>query len=221
MHVIVLASRKGGAGKTTLARHLAVEAIGEGGSRRVALIDSDPMGGLAKWWNRRQAETPDFIQTDPKSIPTNAERLRKAGYGYLFIDSPPAVTDAVRAVVRLADLVVVPARPSPDDLDAIGQTIDLVEGEGRPMVFVVNGATKRARLTGQAAVNLSQHGTVAPAIIHHSTAVPESAVVGQVVRETKGPDSPSAQEIAELWAYLDARLRKSEAAVGRVNKRAS
>lgn len=60
MQVIVLASQKGGAGKTTTARHIAVEAERQG-EGPVALIDVDPQGGLARWWNRRAAETPVFI----------------------------------------------------------------------------------------------------------------------------------------------------------------
>ena len=61
MRVIVLASRKGGAGKTTIASALAVEAQRQGAGP-VAIIDTDPMGGLANWWNVRQAETPVFAR---------------------------------------------------------------------------------------------------------------------------------------------------------------
>jgi chromosome partitioning protein len=57
MHVIALASRKGGAGKTTLASHLAVQAEATGAGP-VALVDTDPQGGLAGWWNARTADTP-------------------------------------------------------------------------------------------------------------------------------------------------------------------
>src|SRR4051794_39515401 len=60
MQTIVVASQKGGAGKTTTARHLAVEAERQG-EGPVALIDVDPQGGLARWWNRREAETPVFV----------------------------------------------------------------------------------------------------------------------------------------------------------------
>jgi chromosome partitioning protein len=123
------------------------------------------------------------------------------------IDTLPAVTDTIGAVVRLADLVIVPARPSPDDLDAVGPTIDLIEAAGKPMLFLVNQATRKARLTGQAAIVLSQHGTVAPSIVHHSVAFPSSAAGGLTVQEVD-PESPQAQEIADLWGYVSARLSK-------------
>ena len=206
MRVIVVASQKGGAGKTTTARHLAVEAERQG-EGPVALIDADPQGGLSSWWNRRAAETPTFVEATLEGLPETLAKLGQAGFRYAIIDTPPAVTDRIRAVVRLADLVLVPARPSPDDLDAVGATIDLVEAAGKPMVFVINAATKKARLTGQAAIVLSQHGTVAPAVVHHSVAFPGSAVSGLTVGEVD-PESPPAQEVADLWAYVSARLQK-------------
>jgi chromosome partitioning protein len=209
MQTIVLASRKGGAGKTTTARHLAVEAERRGDGP-VALIDTDPQGGLAKWWNRRADETPAFIASSLEELPADLAKLGRGGFRYTIIDTPPQVTDLIRSVVRLADLVLVPARPSPDDLDAVGATIDLVEECGKPMVFVINAATKKARLTGQAAIVLSQHGTVAPAVVHHSVAFPGSAIKGLTAGEVE-PDGAPAQEVAELWAYVSARLSKNGA----------
>lgn len=217
MRVVVLASQKGGAGKTTLGRHLAVEAE-RSGEGPVALIDADPQGGLSAWWNRRAAETPVFVEATLEGLPDTLAKLRQAGVRLVVIDTPPAVTDRIRAVVQTADLVVVPARPSPDDLDAIGKTIDLIEDAGKAMIFVVNGATKKARLTGQAAIVLSQHGTVSPAVIHHSVAFPGSAVTGLTVGEIDPGGSP-AQEIAELWGYVSARLQKDgKQASSRVSK---
>ena len=80
----------------------------------------------------------------------------------MVIDTPPQATALIRSVVGLADLVLIPTRPSPDDLDAVGRTIDIVDEAGKPMVFVINGATKNARITGQAAIALSQSGTWRP-----------------------------------------------------------
>lgn len=206
MQTIVLASRKGGAGKTTLARHLAVEADRRGAGP-VALIDCDPQGGLAAWWNRRKASEPAFVPTTLDDLEATLDRLREAGVQVVVIDTPPAVSDIIGRVVTAADLVVIPSRPSPDDLDAIGATIDLVEGAGVPLVFVVNGATKRARLTGQAATVLSQHGTVAPSTIHHSVGFPTSAIGGHVVAELEPSGTPAA-EITTLWDYIVERLTK-------------
>ena len=207
MDVIVLASQKGGAGKTTLSRHLAVQAerVGEG---PVVLIDADPQGGLAGWWNRRQSDRPVFFASSLEDLPGHLEQARQGGFNLVVIDTPPQATTLIQSVVRLADLVLIPTRPSPDDLDAVGRTIDIVEEAGKPMVFVINGATKNARITGQAAIALSQNGTVATPMIHHSVSFPSSGIDGRTVVELE-PGSNSAREIAELWTYVSTRLRKS------------
>ena len=106
-----------------------------------------------------------------------------------------------------ADLVLIPTRPSPHDLRAVGATIELVEQVGKRMVFVINGAANRAKITGQAAIALSQHGTVAPSILAQRTDFAASMTDGRTVQELD-PSSRSAAEIVELWKYVDAQLRK-------------
>ncbi len=208
MQVIVFASQKGGAGKTTLCGQLAVQAelVGAG---PVALIDTDPQGSLADWWNVRAEISPRFVQTDSSDLTRDLKALRDSGVKLVFIDTPPAVTDTIREMVAHADLVVVPTRPSPHDLRAVGATVDIVEGLNKPMIFAINAATVRARIAGETAVALSQHGTVAPVTVHHRIDFATSMVDGSTVMERK-PQSRSAKEIAELWQYVAARLGRIE-----------
>jgi chromosome partitioning protein len=208
MRVVVASSAKGGVGKTTICRHLAVEAE-RAGHGPVALIDTDPMGGLSAWWNERQAETPIFVPTTLSSLQRTLAQLASEGVQLVLIDTPPASGNVIHAVVRLADLVIVPVRPSPDDLRAVGATVDIVEAEGRPMVFVINAATKKARLTTQAAITLSQHGAVAEPVIHRAEAYPTSSLGGLTVCELD-PRSPAASEIAGLWQFIHKRLEKRD-----------
>jgi chromosome partitioning protein len=207
MRILALASQKGGVGKTTLAGHLAVEAERQGAGP-VALLDTDPQGSLAAWWNSRQAETPLFVRGDLATLRAQLDQLAAAGIKLVLIDTPPAITENITAVVRHADLVLIPTRPSPHDLRAVGATVDLVERAQKPMVFVVNGATARARITGDAAVALSQHGTVAPVTIHQRVDFAVSMIDGQTVYELDA-GSNSAKEVTELWNYVNARLSKS------------
>jgi chromosome partitioning protein len=213
MRIIAFASQKGGVGKTTLAGHLAVEAERQGAGP-VALLDTDPQGSLASWWNVRKADTPIFVRGELASLASQLSQLDAAGVSLVIIDTPPAITENITAVVRQADLVVIPTRPSPHDLRAVGATVDLVEGTGKPMVFVVNGATTRAKITGDAAIALSQHGTVAPVTIHHRIDFAVSMIDGRTVGELDG-SSNSAREVTELWNYVNTRIGKSvrEAAV--------
>ena len=208
MRVVVFASQKGGAGKTTLCGHIAVQAdLVDAGP--VALIDTDPQGSLAEWWNARAAETPLFVGTHFAKLGADLDELRKQGVMLVFIDTPPAVTDTIREVVGHADLVVIPTRPSPHDLRAVGATVDIVEDRGKQMIFAVNAATVRAKITGEAAVALSQHGTVAPVTVHQRIDFATSMVDGRTVMEMN-PESRSAGEIGALWQYISTRLGKIE-----------
>ncbi|MEM1138287.1 MAG: ParA family protein [Pseudomonadota bacterium] len=208
MRTIVFASQKGGSGKTTLAGHIAVQAD-MSGFGPVALIDTDPQGSLAKWWNVREKETPVFVQSVFSNLYADLETIRQEGFKLVVIDTPPAVTRAIAEVVSYADLVVLPTRPSPHDLRAVGPTVDIVEGRKKNMVFVINAATARARITSEAAVALSQHGTVAPSFVHQRVDFAASMIDGRTVMETD-PTGRSAREIRELWGYLGDRLQKTD-----------
>ena len=207
MRVLAMASQKGGSGKTTLSGHLAVQAQ-LAGHGPVVLIDIDPQGSLSDWWNERDTEYPAFAQTTVARLQADLEVLRQQGFRMAVIDTPPAITMAIQSVIQVAELIVIPTRPSPHDLRAVGATVDLCERAGKPLIFVVNGATPKARITSEAAVALSQHGTVAPITLHHRTDFAASMIDGRTVMETD-PRGKSAGEVAGLWAYIYDRLEKN------------
>src|SRR5215467_15445638 len=206
MYTIVAASQKGGSGKTTLSGHLAVEAVRHGAGD-IALIDTDPQGSLAHWWNVRQAPAPNFVKAGMPDLENALAELERLGTRIAVIDTPPAITQSISSVVAHADLVLVPTRPSPHDLRAVGATVDIAERHGKPVIFVVNAATARARITSESAVALSQHGTVAPVTIHHRVDFAASMIDGRTVGEVV-PSSQSAKEISELWLYIQSRLSR-------------
>ncbi|HEY0206505.1 MAG TPA: ParA family protein [Acetobacteraceae bacterium] len=203
MRVIVVASRKGGAGKTTLATHLAVEAE-RAGAGPVGVVDTDAMHGLAHWWDRRTAASPILAHPLP-NLAAALDALRGQGVRLVFVDTPPQLSTDVSASVGFADLVVVPVQPSPDDLAAVGVTVELIQAARRPMVFVLNRTKPRVRLTGQAAINLSQHGTVAPVEVADRAVYAGAKVDGRTAPELD-PAGLAAGEMTALWSYLDRRL---------------
>jgi chromosome partitioning protein len=207
MRVLAMASQKGGSGKTTLSGHLAVQAQ-LAGHGPVVLIDIDPQGSLSDWWNERDTEYPAFAQTTVARLQADLEVLRQQGFRLAVIDTPPAITMAIQSVIQVAELIVIPTRPSPHDLRAVGATVDLCERAGKPLIFVVNAATPKARITSEAAVALSQHGTVAPITLHHRTDFAASMIDGRTVMETD-PKGKSSGEVAGLWAYIYDRLEKN------------
>ena len=204
MKTIVLASQKGGAGKTTLAAHLAVVAEQEGAGPAV-LIDTDPQGSLSAWWNAREADAPALASTSLADLPAKLQALASAGFKLAVIDTPPAITAAIRDVVRLADLVLIPTRPSPHDLRAVGCTVDIAQETGRPFAFAVTQAKPTARLTVQAVAALSVHGAVAPSIVHDRVDYAASMVDGRTVRETD-PRGRSAEEMKQLLSFVLERM---------------
>ena len=206
MRVMAFASQKGGSGKTTLDGHLSVQAE-LAGAGPVAIIDTDPQGSLSDWWNARQASTPVFAQTFLSRLGQDLQKMRDMGIQLLIFDTPPAITATISQVIRVCDLVVIPTRPSPHDLRAAGATVDLVENLGKSLVFVLNGATPRARITAEAAIALSQHGTVAPVTIHNRTEFASSMIDGRTVMALSG-NRRSVEEITQLWSYLADRLER-------------
>ncbi|HEY1143238.1 MAG TPA: ParA family protein, partial [Sphingomicrobium sp.] len=149
-----------------------------------------------------------FAQTTVARLASDLEVLRQQGFRLAVIDTPPAITMAIQSVIAVAELIVIPTRPSPHDLRAVGATVDLCDRAGKPLIFVVNAATPKAKITYEAAVALSQHGTVAPVTLHHRTDFAASMIDGRTVMEID-PSGRSAKEVVELWEYISDRLEKN------------
>ena len=141
------------------------------------------MAGLSNWWNLREAATPYFAKVGKGGLPATLTELGKEGVKLVVIDTPPAVNAAIGAIIKAASIVLVPVIPSPNDLMAIGETLDIVFKMGRPLVFVVNNAGS-GRLTGQAATVLSQHGTVSPVILRTRQDFRAAMIDGRTAVET-------------------------------------
>lgn len=210
MFVIAVCSQKGGAGKTTIAAHLAVRA-GAAGNGPAVLIDTDPQGSLGEWWRARHDAQPALAKVKLEDLAANLAELRSYGTAVAIIDTPPALTASIEQVIAVADLIVIPARPSPHDLRAVGATVEMARRVGKPFLFVVNGAAPRASITAQAVAALSEHGRVVPVILYQRTDFAASMIDGRTVMET-APSSRSAQEIAELWRYVYEQIEMRVAA---------
>jgi chromosome partitioning protein len=207
MRMLTIASSKGGAGKTTLAAHLAVEAE-RTGAGPVAVVDTDPQGSLAAWWNSRKAQTPLFAAVEIGRLADHLATLHRHQVELVVIDTPPALTEVIQAAVAVADVVLIPARPSPHDLRSIGTIVEMAERMGKLFCFVVNGATPRTTIATDAVRALAQHGRVAPVTIHARIDFAGSMIDGRTVGEVNG-QSRSTVEIADLWAYVNSQLRRS------------
>ena len=208
MKTIVLVNQKGGVGKTTLAAHLAVAAE-LGGDGPCVLMDTDPQASLASWWNCRAETTPAFAPVTLQELSNTLAALAQAGYAYGFIDTPPAITASIEAVVALADFVLIPIRPSPHDLRAVGRTVELAVAAHRAFAFAVTQAKPNTRLTVQVVAALSAHGVVAPAMVHDRVDYAASMIDGRTVLEMEAK-SRSASEMRALWSFVKTRVNESK-----------
>lgn len=197
MKTVVITSQKGGSGKTTVAAHLAVAAE-QAGDGPTVVIDTDPQQTLATWWAAREAETPALAPVSLSELPEKLEALARLSFAYCFIDTPPALTEQNRQILRLADLVLIPARPSPNDLWSLGATLDLVKQSGTPFVFVLTQAKGNARITVQTIAALSEYGQIFQSVIHDRVDYAASMTDGRTAPEVR-PSGPAATEIAALW----------------------
>jgi len=210
MRVLAFASQKSGAGKTTLAGHVAIQAR-RAGVASVVLVDTDPDGSLADWCALREGETPKYARAALQDLAAKLDKLRQDGTELVIIDTPPALHAPIDPSIAAADLVAIPTRPCTHDLDAAGATVALVEGHNKPFVFIVNGAAPDAELTPEVVLALAQHGTVATVTIPRHVGFVESMIDGRTVMELPVEASP-ADDVAKLWDYLANRLPKADGA---------
>jgi chromosome partitioning protein len=132
--------------------------------------------------------------------------LQRQGVHLVVIDTPPAFLDTIREAIAVADLMLIPARPSPHDFRAVGVVVEMAETSGKPFCFVVNGATPGSLIAFEAREALAQHGPVAPVIVHQRIDFAASMTDGQTAGEVN-PRSRSAAEIIDLWEYVYTQLR--------------
>jgi chromosome partitioning protein len=210
--IITIAQQKGGAGKTTLAAHLA---LAWASTRRVAVVDIDPQGSLAAWFRLRQEQAdilgPGFEVAAITGWRVSAEVERQArSHEIVLIDSAPHAETEARLAVRASSLVLVPVQPSPMDVWATRATLELARQERVPALIVMNRVPSRANLTQAMAVKLAELGApVARTQIGNRVALASALAEGQGILEAD-PQSRAAAEItalaAEVLEHMAARV---------------
>jgi chromosome partitioning protein len=208
MQTVVIASQKGGSAKTTLAAHLAVESERRGDGP-ACLIDTDQQATLSTWHGRREAEPPQRAEIPLAQLAGGLRMLASEhGAEVCFIDTAPAASADNDAIFHLADLVLIPVRPSPADLWAVGATVAAVRDAGRRFLFVITQAKPGSVITAQSVAALSRHARVAEAMIADRVAYAMAMTSGDTAPEL-APKGPAALELAALWAELKASFVES------------
>ena len=208
MEVIAVLNQKGGSGKTTLATTLA-RALQLGGSE-VLLVDSDPQGSARDWAAVREDNPTTVVGIDRPTIDRDLKNI--AEKDYVVIDGAPQAADLAVSALKAANVILIPVQPSPYDIWATSDLVDLVKQrieitEGRlKAAFVVSRAIKGTRIGSEVRAALEGYGLpVMEARITQRVSYPVTAADGRTVLDAD-PEGDAAKEIRTLVEELKATL---------------
>lgn len=205
MQVITIAMQKGGVGKSTIARSLAVAAVRDGLS--VLMIDMDSQQSVSQWAERREGDMPVVVFSTENELPKKLAQAKGVA-DLVIIDTPPARSTEAPAAVEVADLVLIPTTPDVEPLEQMPRTLRLCRGFSRPVFAVVNMAnpTGPAEVVYTREVIEAMGAKIAPVVLHRRKAHRDASASGQTVQEVD-PKGKAATEVDNLWAWVRAELQ--------------
>jgi len=207
--IVALLNQKGGVGKTTLALHLAGTWAASG--RRALVIDADPQGSALDWSEQREREgLPRLFGVLGLPRETLHRELPAIGLDadFIVVDGPPRVTGIARSALLAADVVLVPATPSPLDGWASAEMLRLIDEARvfRPELaarMVLNRCAPRTVIARETAAALADNDPpVLANRIGQRIAFADTARSGRLVHEVAA-GLVAAQEIAALAAEIE------------------
>ena len=208
MHVIAVLNQKGGSGKTTIATHLAraLQLDGDG----VLLIDSDPQGSARDWAAVREDQPVTVVGIDRPTIERDLKQIARKDF--VVIDGAPQAADLAVSAIKAADFVLIPVQPSPYDIWATADLVELVKQrievtDGRlQAAFVVSRAIKGTKIGAEVAETLADYGL--PVLVSRITqrvSYPGTAAAGTTVLDSE-PTGAAAAEVRALSTELKQKL---------------
>lgn len=208
MIVIAVLNQKGGSGKTTIATHLA-RALQLDGSD-VVLIDSDPQGSARDWAAVRDDQPLPVVGIDR---PTIERDLKALGHkDFVVIDGAPQAADLAVSAIKAANFVLIPVQPSPYDIWATADLVDLVKSrieltDGKlKAAFVVSRAIKGTKIGAEIVDALNGYDLpVLDARITQRVSYPSTAASGTTVLDSE-PEGDAAKECKALVAAIKAMI---------------
>ncbi len=210
MRVITLATQKGGSGKSTICRHLAVCGLLDGFT--TAIIDADAQGSARDWGDIRKTVPEVLVETSPRQdhVRGAIERMRAKGTDVLFVDTPGSLNGPVALnAAEVSDFVVVPVRPTPDDLNALWPMAKALRDRRVNFAVVLSQCptnTPRPRLDAEQLLKNAKV-SVLPVAIHQKGAIPLSGVEGKTIMELTDLSEAELKSVEEFKA-LFATLRQ-------------
>ena len=201
MKIIAIISQKGGAAKTTLATHLAVEAIRQG--KQAAIIDLDPQASAARWKDIREADTPVVLSAQAARLKEVFTQAQEAGIDLLFLDTAPHSDSISIAAARSADFILIPTKCSMFDFQAVPNSVDIaVSVAKKPTAIVLCEVPVRGTTVEQVREGLESLGVdICPYTTGDRAAYRNAVAVGLTAPEYE-PHGKAAEEIKQLYAWV-------------------
>lgn len=185
MPVLAIINQKGGSGKTTVATNVAYALKQDG--YRVLLVDADPQGSVRDWNEANGGDLLPVVGLDRETLPKDL-RAVSSGYDWIVIDSAGKADRLIAAAVKAADIVLIPVQPSPYDIWACADLVDIIQArqsvaEGKPKAaFLISRAIKNTKLSGEIGVALEEYELpLFEAFTTQRVAYPTTAAVGETV----------------------------------------
>ena len=200
MIVYSIIARKGGVGKSLVARSLAVQALMEG--RKAAIIDADPQETIVSWGRRREPTAPLIISAAGRTIPVALREVEERGGDVVFIDTPPHAQPIINIAAEAATACLLVTGPYPEDLEQVGAVAAIVTGLGKPAGIILNKTPPKAQaLTLARSALATFQMPTCPTSITHLVAHPYASAEGMTIQERE-PRSRGAAEIAAVWGWV-------------------
>ena len=207
MPVVAIINQKGGTGKTTLATNLACALADKG---QVLLLDADPQASAQDWYDSRGQPLANLQvkAVEDRALIQQVRGLR-GEYHWVIIDGPPGINRISAEAVRAADLVLIPAKPSPFDVWAASDIVEAVKARqqqsrwGAPgAAFVITMSRPRTRLGRQVDQALAEYGLpLLGARTTERVAYPLASIQGQSVLESR--DQTARNEILAIRGEVE------------------
>jgi chromosome partitioning protein len=201
--ILLVCSPKGGSTKTSTCRSVAVAAAQAG--LKVATLDLDRQRTLTKWWAARPDEGVvqfDHHEGNMGDLDSVFAELDE-DYDLVVIDTPPGIEDhpvAVKRLVTLADLVLVPTGQHKDDRDSVVRWMEFLKSYGKPAAFLLGRAKKRTRVLDVARAHLNKSGRLCPIVVYDTEDIPAAFEAGLTVLDING--ARGAEEVEGVWHYV-------------------
>lgn len=202
--IVAMLNQKGGSGKTTIATNLAYALKLD--NHKVLLVDADQQGSARDWNEANSGELLPVVGLDRETLPKDLQAI-SGGYDWIVIDGAPQIAKLSAAAVRAADIVLIPVQPSPYDIWACADLVDLIDARqqatsGKPKAaFVISRSIKNTKLSGEVAEALKEYGLpVFDAATTQRVAYPTTASRGRTVYDDSAGEA--AKEIDAIKEEL-------------------